>query len=169
MVANSSPDPDKPKHPGGRPTKYRPEMCEQIIEAGRIGKGKAAMAAELDVDRVTLYTWDQTIPEFHNAFTRALELSAAWWEEKGRTGIDCRNFNANAYSLQVRNRFPEDWQDKRELGLSAGQDFFDSLMDDKPESIEAGPVIDIEPDTVETEGKTPQDDGAGEAGEADSA
>ena len=50
--------------------------------------------------------------------SRARELSLAWWEKEGRKGISSRDFNSNAYRLQVCNRFPDDWRDQQRLELS---------------------------------------------------
>jgi hypothetical protein len=77
--------------------------------------GRAEIAAVLDVTRNTVANWESEHPEFLRATTRASELSAGWWEKQGRVNITNRNFNAPAYSLQVRNRFPADWRDKQSL------------------------------------------------------
>jgi acyl CoA:acetate/3-ketoacid CoA transferase len=53
---------DKNKHPGGRPTSYRTEYCEKVIELGKEGYGKAEIAAGLDVERKTLDNWSN---DFH--------------------------------------------------------------------------------------------------------
>jgi hypothetical protein len=105
-------------HPGGRPTSYRPEFCDRVIELGKQGYGKAEIAAELDVERKTLDNWCNEYPEFLHAMSRARELSLAWWDSEGRKGICNRDFNSNAYRLQVCNRFPDDWRDQQRLELS---------------------------------------------------
>lgn len=107
--------------PGGRPTKYDPAMCERIVECGAQGAGMAEMAAAIGVCRDTVNEWVKQHPEFSAAITRARELSAGWWEAQGRKGIWSREFNAQAYSLQVRNRFPGEWRDKQDHEL-AGRD-----------------------------------------------
>jgi len=101
--------------PGGRPTLYDPSMCEVVIECGRQGMGRYEMAAQLDVTLETVADWEKRHPEFFVATTHARQLSQAWWEAQGRKGTWSRDFNAPAYSLQVRNRFPRDWRDKHEL------------------------------------------------------
>jgi hypothetical protein len=98
----------------GRPTDYDPAICERVVELGREGVGRLELAAELDIAWATMLTWEREHPEFLTATTRARELSAGWWEQQGRLGINNRNFNAQAYSLQVRNRFPAQWRDKQE-------------------------------------------------------
>lgn len=103
----------------GRPPKYRPEMCDAVFAAGQEGMGKAEIAFELGVDRDTIKEWVKTYPPFSAAIQRAREASLAWWEKMGRSGITMgKQFNANAYSLQVRNRFPDDWRDKQEVNAT---------------------------------------------------
>lgn len=103
--------------PGGRPTDYLPEYCEQVIELGRQGKSKAQIAAALDVARMTLDNWAAVHPEFLDAITRARDLSMAWWEDKGQGGLDTSGFNASLWSRSMAARFPDDYTErqKREL------------------------------------------------------
>lgn len=108
------PAPAKPAHrakKGGRPTDYRPEHCARVVDLGKLGKSRAQIAAALDVVRDTLTNWEKSHPEFLGAMTRAHELALAWWEDQGQTGIWAgKQFNANAYSLQMRNRFPAEYK-----------------------------------------------------------
>ena len=99
----------------GRPSKYDPAMCEQVVEFGRQGMGKAEIAFELAVCRDTVNEWARQHPDFSDAIRRATDFAAGWWATQGRTGIRDRNFNAQAYRLQVLNRFPSDWRDKQSL------------------------------------------------------
>jgi hypothetical protein len=103
------------KGKGGRPTKYKPEMCDVVIELGKQGAGRLETCLELDIVPDTFLRWEEEHPEFSEATTRARQFSQAWWESQGRKGIWSREFNASAYSLQMRNRFPSDWRDKHDL------------------------------------------------------
>lgn len=108
---------------GGRPSDYRPEYCEQVIQLGRAGKSKAQIAAELDVCRNTLDNWAGTHPEFLNALTRARDFAQAWWEDKAQTGLEQSGFNASLWSRSMAARFPDDYTErqKRELtGANGG-------------------------------------------------
>lgn len=115
----------------GRPTVYDPSFCERVIECGKEGMGRAEIAAELDVSRNSLANWEKEYPDFLRAMTWAKDLSLAWWMKQGKLGIwdqdetvideeagtkthIRKRLNANAYSLQVRNRFPEDMRDRQE-------------------------------------------------------
>lgn len=112
-----------PRRPG-RPTAYRPEFCERVVELAGDGRGRAEIAFEIGVDRLTLRTWESQHPEFLNAMSRAYDAALAWWEEQGRKGIwehhKGKRLNANAYRLQMLNRFKADWRDKSELDLGLG-------------------------------------------------
>lgn len=92
----------------GRPTKYKPEFCEKVMDMGREGYGVAEIAAELDVTKQTVHNWQKEHPAFLDAMTRARDLSEGWWASQGRQGIwgkENRRFNSNAYRLQMMNRF----------------------------------------------------------------
>lgn len=108
--------------PAGRPTKYRPEMCETVIECGKQGMGKLETCLELDIDYTTFEAWQDKHPEFSKAVKAAQRHSQGWWERKGREatfgGVD--GFNATSYIFNMKNRFKEDWRDKHELEHSGG-------------------------------------------------
>jgi transposase len=101
------------KHPGGRPTKYDPAMCEIVIQCGAEGKTLVGMADALNIHRDTLHEWRKSNPEFSDAIRFGLMKSQAWWEEKGRIATfgEVQGFSATAYIFQMKNRFAEDWRD----------------------------------------------------------
>lgn len=103
---------------GGRPTDYRPEHCEAVIELGRQGKSKAQIAAALDVCRNTLDNWAATHAEFLSALTRARDLSLAWWEDKAQAGIESSGFNASLWSRSMAARFPDDYTERKQTELT---------------------------------------------------
>jgi hypothetical protein len=122
-LTHAIPDPVTPNvsgpaslpRPVGRPSKYNPEFCELVVKLGESGASRAVMAATIGIDRMTMRTWEKEEPAFLAATTRALELSQAWWEHQGQRGIWSRDFNANAYRLQVMNRFPAEWRERSEI------------------------------------------------------
>lgn len=101
--------------PAGRPTDYRPEMCEEVIELGRLGKSHAQIAAALDVARQSLHNWVEIYPEFMDAMTRARDLAQSWWEDQGQSGLVMQGFNASLWSKQVSCRFREEYTDASKL------------------------------------------------------
>ena len=108
----------KEKRPVGRPSLYRPEYCEKVIELGKQGCSPAEIASDLDVDRMTLKNWTEEHPEFFAALTRAKIHEQAWWEKAGKAGMIADKFNAAVWTKSVTARFREDYTEKREEGPS---------------------------------------------------
>lgn len=102
----------------GRPTDYKPEYCEKIIELGRLGMSKAQMAREFDVARMTLENWAAENPKFLDALTRARDLALAQWEDRGDQGLELQGFNAGLYAKIMSSRFPGDYSDHKKVELT---------------------------------------------------
>ena len=102
--------------PGGRPTKYKKELCDTVIACGKDGMGKLEMCAELNIHYTTFELWQEKHSEFSEAVKEGLRQSQAWWERKGREKtFDSKDFNATSYIFNMKNRFPSDWRDKQEV------------------------------------------------------
>jgi hypothetical protein len=100
--------------PLGRPSLYRPEYCERVIELGNQGASVVEMAHEIGVCRATLEAnWPAEHPEFLEAFTRARQASQVWWEKKGRDNLEKPTFQASVWSRSMAARFPEDWRETK--------------------------------------------------------
>lgn len=107
----------------GRPTKYRPEMCEQVVEWGKLGKSRAWMASELDVSKSTVQLWEAEHPDFSAAMTRAMAHAQRWWEDVGQENLIVdpgKTFSQSTWSRSMAARFPDDWREttKQETELS---------------------------------------------------
>ena len=98
----------------GRPTKYKTEFCQSVIELAKEGKGKAELACALGISRETMNEWTKSKPEFSDAIKKAYEEALAWWERKGREATfgGIPGFQSTAYIFQMKNRFKDDWRDK---------------------------------------------------------
>jgi ssDNA-binding replication factor A large subunit len=53
---------------------------------------------------------------------RSRALAQDWWEEQGQKGVWGEGFNANAYRLQVCNRFPQEWRDRPETHVTVNNE-----------------------------------------------
>ena len=80
-------DPGPPTQPGfdaaplrGRPTSYRPEFCDRVVEEMAKGFSFGAFAGLISVNRSTLKEWVSTYPEFSAAVTRARAARLVQWE-----------------------------------------------------------------------------------------
>lgn len=104
----------------GRPTKYDPSFCEEIVGYGRMGFSKAEMANAFDVIRETLDEWAKVHPDFSDALDRATEYSLAWWENKAREGVDKGSMiNASLWTRSMAGRFPrEAYREDRRIELT---------------------------------------------------
>lgn len=110
----------KKKGAGGRPTKYTPEMCATVIQAGREGCAVAEMASRCDVCIDTIYEWAKVHPEFSDALTRAQNEAEAWWAAHVRSGLSKppAEFQGPANLKYMAVRFNERWSDKSRVELS---------------------------------------------------
>jgi hypothetical protein len=107
----------------GRPSDYRPEYCERVIELGRIGMSVVEMASDIGVSRNTLETsWTAAHPEFLEALEIARECSQSWWESMGRVNLimnkEAGTFQASVWSRSMAARFPRDWRENKGVELT---------------------------------------------------
>lgn len=102
----------------GRPTDYRPEYCELVLELAGRGWSKAEMAAYIGVARFSLLRWRETHPEFDEAMEIATDICLAWWESRGRQGMTERGFNAAIWSRSMSARFPADYREERNTNVN---------------------------------------------------
>ena len=102
-----------------RPTKYDPETMLPVIESmGHSGESIAALAVALKIHKDTLYRWIKEKPEFSDAVKRFRLRSQLWWEDVGQRATfgGVKGFNATAFIFQMKNRFPDDYADRHEVG-----------------------------------------------------
>ena len=119
--------------PGGRPPKYDPALCEQVIELGRQGKSQVQISAAIDVPRSTMHSWAEQHPEFSAALTRAKDLEQDWWEAAGQNGLFLDKFNATVWKTSMAARFRDDYTERREIDANvrvSHEDALNALEDD---------------------------------------
>ena len=98
----------------GRPSKYKPEMCDEVLPFMAQGYSTTALAGHLGVSRQTLYDWMDAHPEFLDAVKEGQAASAIWWENCLRANAEKGEGNATAAIFGLKNRAADDWRDKRE-------------------------------------------------------
>ena len=105
-----------------RPTKYRKEMCQELIDSMSEGFSKEATAAKLGISKDTLYRWDKEHPEFSDAIKEGEIKSQLFWEEIGMDGMrgKIQGFNATTWIFNMKNR--HNWTDKKEVSGPDGGD-----------------------------------------------
>jgi hypothetical protein len=95
-------------HAGGRPTKYDPKYCEEVIEYMGRGFSKTAFAGRIGIARNTLLNWADENPEF----LRAIKIG-----ESSRTGAleeqmlsEDLGPRVTARIFALKNACREEWQ-----------------------------------------------------------
>lgn len=86
----------------GRPDKYDPKYCEEIVEFMKKGKFVEQYAAHIGVSKQCFYRWADKYDEFRTALEEAKNASLAFFlqkgidsldrDENGRTKLDTRLF-----------------------------------------------------------------------------
>ena len=108
--------------PAGRPSKYKPEFCDQLIEHMKEGLGYEIFAATVGVCDDTLRHWEQAHPEFLAAKKRGRALQAIWWHKLGRAASagKIEGFNATAFVWCTKNMLG--WRDKHDVDIGGKAD-----------------------------------------------
>lgn len=106
------------KQTAGRPTKYEPRFCDELIAFMGQGYSLTAFAGSIDVARSTINEWMGANPEFSEAArvgqakrTMALEKTLI----AGETGP-----KVASHIFALKNADPEGWKDKQEVEHSGG-------------------------------------------------
>lgn len=99
--------------PGGRPTKYKAEHCEQVIDHFREGWSIAEICLELDICEKTFLNWVNTKDEFLQAKKKGVFFSEGWWMKQGRKNLENKEFNSTLWYMNMKNRFG--WKDRNDL------------------------------------------------------
>jgi hypothetical protein len=111
----------KPKHPGGRPTKYDPKFHpKDFIEQSKNGKTLAQIALTWDLNRDTIHEWKKKHPKFSDAVKKGRQFCEAWYMNLGLAAMlgqaksDGKPINVNLgyFCWLTKNMFH--WSDKIE-------------------------------------------------------
>jgi hypothetical protein len=106
--------------------KYNSAYCSKAIDILASGESFAAVCAELDICRTTLYEWREKHPEFDAALLKGLQKSQRVWERIGKDGIcgDVKNFAGTPWMFVMKNRFRDDYKEDK-----ADKPIFESLIE----------------------------------------
>lgn len=102
------------KNKGGRPSKYKPEYCEMLVEHMESGLSFECFAGVLGVTKQIIYDWCERHPEFLDAKNRGWSKSQLTYEKIGRSAMAGKipNFNTAVWIFNMKNRFG--WSDRIE-------------------------------------------------------
>ena len=94
-----------------RPTLYRAEYCDDVVECLKDGHSLAVFAGKIDVTRKSIYDWMAKHPEFADAVRRAQARSALWWERRLLDLAQNNQGKAGAVILALKNRVAAEWRE----------------------------------------------------------
>lgn len=111
-MPTSSTAENSPRGPGGRPTKYDPRFCHEVVEFCRKGKSLTAYAAHIGVNRSTITEWGLEHKEFSAAIKSAKAVAEAYLETVGIAGMtgQIKYFNGPVWIFWMKARFG--WRDE---------------------------------------------------------
>lgn len=106
--------------PKGRPSKYDPSKNDSVIDLMSEGASLVEVADLLDVRRETIWDWcnpdsPRYNEDFSNVIKRGLQKCQVWWEKQGRSNLGNKEFSWVGWFMNMKNRFPDDWRDKKEV------------------------------------------------------
>lgn len=111
----------KEKKALGRPTKFKPEYCEMLVEHMASGMSFESFAGIIDVNQDTLHEWVKHHVDFSEAKKRAWAKNRVFWEKVGIDGLynesyrdkdssHSKQLNAAIWVFNMKNRFK--WRDR---------------------------------------------------------
>ncbi len=106
----------------GRPKitteKFPDGWQEHIINEMSQGASRAEIYAWLNIDKEVFTRLIEEDQEFSETIKSGERQSHAWWERKGRTELDNKDFSATLWYMNMKNRFG--WRDKQETDITSG-------------------------------------------------
>lgn len=104
----------------GRPSDYKPEYCQMLIDHMRAGYSFASFGAIVGCCEKTLHTWRNTHEGFLQAQNIGKAYSKLFWEDLGIKACTgkAKNLNSAVWIFNMKNRFG--WKDKTETEVTGG-------------------------------------------------
>lgn len=113
---------EKPPSNAGRKSKYRPEMCDELVASMERGLSFEASCGAMRISKDTGYNYVKLHPEFALAKELGESLGQHFWENEAIENLwipkDGGKFNATTFVFTMKNRFG--WRDKKEITGSFG-------------------------------------------------
>ena len=99
--------------------KFKPEMCDRMIELGKEGASQKMMWAELGISKKTAEEYKKKHEEFADALDLALVHSQAFWEREILANLDNKAFNSRLAEIALRGQFQQDYRETRDTKVDA--------------------------------------------------
>ena len=104
--------------PGGRPTAYTPELCDEIVKRAMQGEWSATneqIADYCGVDKETVRRWKEQHPDFKDAIRRSKVLV----DNRVQSSLFHKAYSGDVYAMVkwLQCRRPDEWREKKEVDL----------------------------------------------------
>lgn len=105
----------------GRPSKYKPEYDQMLIDHMASGLSFESFAGIVGVCDDTLREWEKVHPSFSASKKEAFAKNRVFWEKlainyithsDGKEGTP--KLNSTVWIFNMKNRFPKQWRDRIE-------------------------------------------------------
>lgn len=97
----------------GRPSKYKPAYCNEVITTMATGLSLTAFAGEIGVSRDTVNEWQRAHPEFSDAVKIAKAKRTGALERQMLAMENGPGVTARIFAL--KNADPEEWREKQHI------------------------------------------------------
>jgi hypothetical protein len=94
---------------------FKPEMCDVMIEMGKLGASQKMIFAELGITKSVADGWKKNIPEFADALELSRVHSQAHWEREILANVGNKAFNSRIAEIALRGQFQEDYRETRDI------------------------------------------------------
>jgi hypothetical protein len=101
---------------GGRPSKYSPHYCDEVIECMGRGLSLTAFAGTIGVAKDTVYEWCVHHPEFSDA-VKIAKAKRLLFLENGLLGGETGP-RVTLHIFALKNADPDEWRDRVEQRIT---------------------------------------------------
>lgn len=136
-------DEDEPKHPGGRPTKYKPQYCKQAYRLCLLSTTDKDLADFFEVDESTINNWKNEYPKFLESIKKGKIKADSEVAEKlfhracgySHPDVHISNYQGDITVTDIIKHYPPDtaaafiwlknragWKDKQETELKLSKE-----------------------------------------------
>ena len=95
-------------------SKFKPEMCERMIEMGKQGASQKMIWSELGISKNNAESLKKSNPEFAEALDMALVHAQAYWERELLANIENKGYNSRLAEIALRGQFQSDYRETRD-------------------------------------------------------
>lgn len=95
-------------------SKFKPGMCDRMIEMGKQGASQKMIWSELGISKASAETLKKNNPEFAEALDLALVHAQAFWERELLANVDNKGYNSRLAEIALRGQFQSDYRETRD-------------------------------------------------------